>query len=165
MHPRIKICCIASVDEAQTAIKFGADALGLVARMPSGPGPIPDDKIMEIAQAVPPPVSTFMLTSETSPEAIVQYHHRTLTTTIQLVDEVENGTYAFLRKQIPNVKIVQVIHVANEASIEEALRLSEQVDALRNDHAIYAVRDGRINVAGISESNCETLCRAIAAVQ
>jgi aspartate/tyrosine/aromatic aminotransferase len=39
-----------------------------------------------------------------------------------------------------------------------------QVDALKDQHSIYAVRDGRINVAGISESNCETLCQAIAAV-
>jgi len=40
MRTRIKICCIASKDEADQAIAAGADALGLVAKMPSGPGPI-----------------------------------------------------------------------------------------------------------------------------
>jgi len=39
-----------------------------------------------------------------------------------------------------------------------------QVDALRERHAIYVVRDGRINVAGITTSNVEPLCRAIAQV-
>ena len=37
-RPKIKICCIASVVEAFDAIAAGADAVGLVSRMPSGPG-------------------------------------------------------------------------------------------------------------------------------
>ena len=45
MKTRIKICCIASEDEARLAIHFGASALGLVAAMPSGPGPIADYRI------------------------------------------------------------------------------------------------------------------------
>ena len=40
----------------------------------------------------------------------------------------------------------------------------EQVDRLRDEHAIYVVRSGRINVAGMSESTMDRLCSAIAAV-
>ena len=40
--PRIKICCIASVEEAWAAINHGASAVGLVSEMPSGPGVIPE---------------------------------------------------------------------------------------------------------------------------
>ncbi len=40
----------------------------------------------------------------------------------------------------------------------------EQVDQLREEHSIYIVRDGRINVAGISPSNVDALCDAVAAV-
>jgi aspartate/tyrosine/aromatic aminotransferase len=40
----------------------------------------------------------------------------------------------------------------------------DQVDTLREKHAIYIVRSGRINVAGISESNVGRLCEAIADV-
>jgi aromatic-amino-acid transaminase len=40
----------------------------------------------------------------------------------------------------------------------------EQVDRLKNEHAIYAVRSGRINVAGIRTGNMDRLCSAIAAV-
>jgi len=40
----------------------------------------------------------------------------------------------------------------------------DQVAALKSDHAIYIVGSGRINVAGITPSNLDTLCDAIAAV-
>ena len=39
-----------------------------------------------------------------------------------------------------------------------------QVDVLREDHSIYVVRSGRINVAGITERNIDRLCEAIAGV-
>lgn len=39
-----------------------------------------------------------------------------------------------------------------------------QVDELRNKHSIYIVGDGRINVAGMTETNMERLCDAILAV-
>ena len=61
--PRVKICCIANLEEAWIAIRAGASALGLVSSMPSGPGVIGEDLIAEVAAATPPPVSTFLLTS------------------------------------------------------------------------------------------------------
>ena len=39
-----------------------------------------------------------------------------------------------------------------------------QVDRLRDEHAIYIVGSGRINVAGMTESNIDRLCAAITAV-
>ncbi len=39
-----------------------------------------------------------------------------------------------------------------------------QVDRLRSEYSIYIVRSGRINVAGMTESNMGRLCDAIAAV-
>lgn len=133
MNPRIKICCISSREEAIMAMNFGAAALGLVGHMPSGPGIISDQHIYDIARFVPPPVGTFLLTSETTAKEIISHHHKTNTNTIQLVDELKAGTYQEIRKQIPSVKIVQVIHVRSEAAIEEALALSEHVDALLLD--------------------------------
>ena len=66
-RPRIKICCIQNKEEAFTAIDFGASAIGLVSEMPSGPGPISDEKISEIAAVVPPPIATFLLTRKCCP--------------------------------------------------------------------------------------------------
>ena len=133
MQTRVKICCIASEEEARLAVSFGAAALGLVAAMPSGPGPIADDLIRQIAASVPPPIATFLLTCETRAEAIVAHHRRTLTSTLQLVDAPEAGAIAAIREALPAVKIVQVIHVCGERSLDEALRAAARVDALLLD--------------------------------
>jgi phosphoribosylanthranilate isomerase len=133
MKPRIKICCITTIDEARMAIEFGASAIGLVARMPSGPGPIPDELIKQIASTAPPPVATFLLTSETSADEIIRHHQRTNTNTIQIVDLPEKGTYSKLKTVLPSVKIVQVIHVIDEKSVDLAVTISENVDALLLD--------------------------------
>lgn len=131
--PRVKICCISSVFEAQLAVSYGASALGLVGKMPSGPGVIMDELIAEIAQKVPPPISTFLLTSETSASSIIGHHQKVNTTTIQIVDALAEGTYRQIREQLPAVKLVQVIHVIDERTVEEALQVAQHVDALLLD--------------------------------
>jgi phosphoribosylanthranilate isomerase len=133
MKIRIKICCISSVSEALAAIESGADAIGLVARMPSGPGPIPDELIKKIAQTVPPPVGTFLLTSETSASGIIKHHQRTNTNTIQIVDLLSDGSYSQIKNALPAVKIVQVIHVIDSNSVDLAIKISGNVDALLLD--------------------------------
>jgi phosphoribosylanthranilate isomerase len=131
--PRIKICCIANEQEAADAIAFGASAIGLVGRMPSGPGPISDQEIFRIAQTVPPAVATFLLTSEQSAQGIIGHHHRTNTNTIQIVDELDDREYGTIADALPNVKLVQVVHVTGEESVEEAGELAEFVDAILLD--------------------------------
>ncbi len=133
MNPRIKICCISSLGEAHTAIEFGASAIGLVGRMPSGPGVISNQLICEIAKSVPPPIATFLLSSETAADGIITHYRKTYTTTIQLVDELKHGNYKQIRLALPAVKLVQVIHVINEKSIDEAIAISGEVDALLLD--------------------------------
>ncbi len=133
MFPRIKICCISSIEEAQTAIQYGAAAVGLVGPMPSGPGIISNETIAAIAATIPPAISSFLLTSETTPNNIIQHHQLVHTNTIQIVDALSEGTYQQIKLALPSVKIVQVIHVINEQSVEEALQIAEQVDALLLD--------------------------------
>ncbi|RDB05848.1 phosphoribosylanthranilate isomerase [Runella aurantiaca] len=133
MKPRVKICCISSLMEAKLAIEAGASALGLVGNMPSGPGIISDELIAQIAKAVPPPVATFLLTSETNPEAIIAHHQRVHTSTIQIVDALSEGTYHQIREALPGVKLVQVIHVIDEKTVEEAVQVAEFVDAILLD--------------------------------
>ena len=132
-RPRVKICCISSIDEARIAIEHGASALGLVGHMPSGPGVIADELICQIAKIVPPPISTFLLTSETKPQDIIAHYRRAQTSTIQIVDELEKRAYKLLRNELPNVKLVQVIHVIDDNSIQEAIEISNYVDAILLD--------------------------------
>ena len=131
--PQIKICCISSIEEAHLAINLGASAIGLVGHMPSGPGIISDDLIAKIAVSVPKHIDTFLLTSETSAERIIQHHSKVNTSTIQIVDAITEGTHLQIKTALPNIKIVQVLHVLNENSIEEAIEMSKYVDAILLD--------------------------------
>jgi phosphoribosylanthranilate isomerase len=133
MLPRIKICCIANEREAVDAISFGASAIGLVGEMPSGPRPISDEEIYRIAQTVPPPIATFLLTSQQTPQGIIEHHHRTKTNTIQIVDELARRDYAAIRDALPHVKLVQVIHITDEESVDEACEFASHVDAILLD--------------------------------
>ena len=133
MRTRVKICCISSAEEAALAIKEGADALGLVGKMPSGPGPIEDELIASIVKTIHPPISSFLLTSEQSAIEIINHVKRVNTNTVQIVDELAEGSYEQIREALPHLKIVQVIHVTDEESIDEAIRISPNVDALLLD--------------------------------
>lgn len=130
---RVKICCIASVEEAWLAINHGASALGFVSRMPSGPGPIEEELIAQIVPHVPPGIATFLLTSETSAIPIIDQQKRTRVNTIQLVDAMEPGAHDELRDALPGIAIVQVIHVRDRSSVDEALAIAPHVNALLLD--------------------------------
>lgn len=131
--PRVKVCCISSVAEARLAIEFGASALGLVSAMPSGPGVIPDALVAEIAAMVPPAVATFLLTARQDAEAIAEQHRVCGTSTIQLVDSVAPTELRRLRRLLPNVKLVQVVHVMDEEALYEVGAVEEFVDAVLLD--------------------------------
>lgn len=131
--PKIKICCISSVEEARLAIRYGASALGLVSAMPSGPGPISEELIAEIVPHIPSGIMSFLLTSRQDAESIIAQQRKTGVNTLQLVDAVSGDVYASLRKSLPGIRIVQVIHVTGESSIEEAVSVASHVDMLLLD--------------------------------
>ena len=108
MKPRVKICCISTIAEATMAVRCGANAVGLVSVMPSGPGVIAEETIAEIAAIVPPGVATFLLTSKRGTDSIIAQQRRCRTNTIQLCDSVEAGCYAKLRDALPGISLVQV---------------------------------------------------------
>lgn len=131
--PRVKVCCIASVEEARLAISYGASAVGLVSEMPSGPGVISEELIREIAAAVPPAVATFLLTCKTGAHDIIEQQRRCRTNTIQMCDRLERGSLRELRAALPGIALVQVVHVGGEESMAEAAELASEVDALLLD--------------------------------
>jgi phosphoribosylanthranilate isomerase len=148
---RVKVCCISSVEEARLAVRLGASALGLVSEMPSGPGVISEALITEIAATVPPPIATFLLTSRTDPDEIIAQQRRCGVNTIQLCDALPSGAIAKLRKALPGISLVQVIHVLDDSSIAEAQAAALAFDALLLDsgNPMLAVKElggtGRIH--------------------
>ena len=131
--PRVKICCISSVAEARMAIEAGASALGLVSAMPSGPGVISEEQIAEIAATIPPPISSFLLTSKQDFDSIVAQQHRCRTNCIQLCDRLTTGSLRKLKAAMPGVSVVQVVHVTGPESVEEAIAVASGVDAILLD--------------------------------
>jgi phosphoribosylanthranilate isomerase len=131
--PRVKICCIASIEEAKLAIKYGASSVGLVSEMPIGPGPTPEELIQEIVAVIPPGVSSFLLTSKQDVDSIIEQQKRTKVNTIQIVDRLIHGSHTDLKKALPGISIVQVIHVTEKESVKEAMGVSPFVNAILLD--------------------------------
>jgi phosphoribosylanthranilate isomerase len=133
METKVKICCISTEEEAKIALAFGANVLGLVAKMPSGPGTIDDALIQNIVKSIPSETLTFLLTPKTNPNDIIEHQRLTGTNCIQLVDAVKIGDYKILRDNLPNIKLIQVIHVIDENSVEEAKQYAKVADMILLD--------------------------------
>lgn len=135
MPVRIKICCIQGRDEAAAAIAAGADALGLVGAMPSGPGVISEDTAADVSLHAPPPVATFFLTSSEDPEEIAEQAQKVRPTTLQIVNHVDPSVYEALDGYLPkgSVKRVQVIHVEDDGATRLIGDYAKHVDAFLLD--------------------------------
>ena len=101
------------------AIQAGADALGLVGAMPtSGPGVIEDHTIRAISLELPAAVSAFLLTQERTAEAIADHVIRCAVSTVQVVNHVDPLELQTLRRLMPTLRIVQVIHVEGSDALD-----------------------------------------------
>jgi len=118
MRTRVKICCIASPEEAWLAITAGADALGLVSLMPSGGNDIPDSAIAEISTLAPPFITTVLLTAETKADAISTHIRATNTTAVQIVAHIDPAESARLALIEPHIRRIQAIHVEDRGALD-----------------------------------------------
>lgn len=130
---KVKICCINSIEEAELAISLGAAAIGLVSEMPSGPGVIGEESITEISNYAFGKVNTFLLTSKQDVDSIIKQLKKFKINTVQIVDKLNNGCYTDIKLALPNIKIVQVLHVNNNETIDEARAIENEVDAILLD--------------------------------
>jgi phosphoribosylanthranilate isomerase len=129
----VKICCITTPAALALAVGHGADAIGLVGPMPSGTGILDLDRARELAARTPPPVASFLLSCATRVEDLVAEARHVAPAALQIVDAVEGDAYAQLRRELPALKLVQVLHVTGEGTIEEARRVAGEVDAILLD--------------------------------
>lgn len=130
---KVKICCIQSIEEAQMAIDNGVYAIGLVSQMPSGPGIISEEKIRKITKWAPDDIKTVMLTSLQNANDLVTQIDYCKPDIVQLVDSQNAETYDTLHRILPDLEIIQVIHVVDENSIFEAIDVAQFVDFILLD--------------------------------
>ena len=115
------------------AIEAGANMLGLVSAMPSGPGVIEETLIAEIADQLPPGVTSVLLTSLQEPELIIEQQRRCRVNALQLVDSLPTGNHQRLRAALPGIALIQVIHVSGPESLAEAIEVAPSVNAILLD--------------------------------
>ncbi len=118
------------------AVASGATALGLVAAMPSGPGPIPETTIRDVARHVRArhkDTETFLLSSLIDAQTIAEQVNFCEPTTLQLVFEVDPAIHLALAELCPEVKRVQVVHVEDERALAAIERYEDCADAFLLD--------------------------------
>lgn len=118
MRTRIKICCIASVEEARMAIAAGADALGFIGVVPPTPRAIPDEAIADIAAAVPPPVATVLVGSQREAGTMAAQVRRARPSTLQIVAPIEPAEWVRFAEMEPDIRRIQVIHVEGPEALD-----------------------------------------------
>ena len=161
--PRVKICCISSIEEAKIAIDCGAHAIGLVANMPSGPGVIPENLIAKISRYTPPAVTSVLLTSHRSCSDIITQHNNCRTNAIQICDDLQSGNHNDLRQTLPGISLIQVIHVYGSEIIVKAKNVAPFVDAIlldsgsKSDQKIELGGTGRPHDWSVSAQICRQL--------
>jgi len=122
-----------SEEDVRLALSAGADALGFVGPMPDGPGVVDEDRIAQLIAGLPAGADSFLLSSEVEGAALADQARRCRPATLQICDRPRPGACAALRRALPDLRLVQVIHVVNEASLDEAAAAASQVDALLLD--------------------------------
>ncbi len=110
-RPKIKICCITNKSDLRIALDAGVDALGFVSKMPSGPGVISDLEIKELIRFVPKTITSFLLTSLTDPWQIISQIEYCGTNAAQLCNYVGIEDLHEIRSSLPDIKIMNVVHV------------------------------------------------------
>ena len=131
--------------------------------MPSGPGIIPMDRIKELAEYIPEPTLSVLLTSSQDSQTITEQVQFSNVNAVQIVDRLEIGSYADIRKNCPGITIIQVIHIVNDSSIIEANKISDNVDAILLDsgNQAFATKElggtGHIHDWSISKQICKTV--------
>lgn len=151
MRTRVKICCMTSPADVRAAAVAGADCIGVVGPMPSGPGPVDDDTARAVIAAAPPGVTPILLTQETEIQGLMRHVRATHATVVQLVRHVDPRLHADIREVLPWVKIVQVVHVEGEAAIELARGYALTADALLLDSGNPSpvhIHDGAVETLG-----------------
>ena len=145
------------------ALEAGADALGFVSAMPSGPGVIGDDAIATIIEWVGTRAATVLLTARLTAGTIDEQLRHAHPSVVQLVDAISGAELASIRARHPDVVVMPVVHVRDAKSVLEAIRVAVDADAILLDSGNPAAMvkelggTGRVHNWQVSRA----ICRAV----
>jgi phosphoribosylanthranilate isomerase len=112
---KTKVCCISDAAEARMAAQEGADWLGLVGPMPSGPGVLSLEQAREIATSCHFSARPILLTSAQHADAILAEAAFVGVDAVQIVRHISCDEAAQLKASA--LHYVQVIHVGGREAL------------------------------------------------
>jgi len=122
--PRIKICGLTRVEDADLAVALGADAVGFVLWSPS-PRVVSADDAATIARSLPPFVTRVGVFVNASPEAVGRLVAEIGLDVVQLHGDERVADYAGVAR-----RLVKVVALSGEADVDSAMRLPLDVTVL-----------------------------------
>ncbi|MEL6477812.1 MAG: phosphoribosylanthranilate isomerase [Pseudomonadota bacterium] len=129
----VKVCCMANTGETEMAAEAGADYIGLVGPMPSGPGVLTLEAAAEIAANVGSGPKPVLLSSARSAEELVAEVQAVGACTVQIVRHVPPEAHRCLAQTAPDLTRWQVIHVEGSSALEQIAIYHDLVDAFLLD--------------------------------
>jgi phosphoribosylanthranilate isomerase len=121
---RVKICGITTREDLDAVVAAGADAVGLIADVPTDtPREVPATRAVELARAAPPFVTTVLVTMAGRPEATVDLASRVQPDVLQVHGDLSPGDLAFLSAKIHGdvVKAVTPADAGQYDTVADAL--------------------------------------------
>lgn len=145
---KVKICCISSVAEAVRARAAGADYLGFVGPMPSGPGTLTVEEIAPIIEVQPVDgrAHPVHLSAAADAEGLAAASRATGAKILQIVRHVPVAVHRALARRCPDITRWQVIHVEGPETLERIAMYQDHVDAFLLDSG--APSRGRLGGTG-----------------
>lgn len=130
----LKVCCTQNSQEAISCIERQVHMIGFVSAMPTGFRLLKDEQIRQIISQLPQSKTlSVLLSSRTTVSELVDHVNYTGAQAIQIVDEVSPQVLAGVRKLLPNIKILQVIHVIGPEDVAKAISVESLVDYILLD--------------------------------
>jgi phosphoribosylanthranilate isomerase len=128
--PRVKICGHTRVEDVRASVRAGADAIGVIVDVPvETPREVSVERARRLFDAVPPFVTSVLVTMPETPEEVVSLADRLGPDAIQLHGELPRGDISYLRAAVETRLLVTV----PADDLERASAYDDFADALLID--------------------------------
>ena len=137
---RVKVCGVSTAEQAKRIAELGADAIGLLAAIDGkkegvSRGIITKETAREIVISLPPFIDSVLVTSHDSTERIIEACRFVGNKTVQICrfKDIDEEEIEKIREELPYIKIINVVNVADGSAVQEAKEMEGLSDAILLD--------------------------------